>query len=55
MTRHTIDVDHPPARAASDSSATDDRRLGPIALGMKLRATGHGAYVAPRASDYLAY
>jgi len=55
MTRHTIDLHHPPARAASASSATDVRRLGPIALGMRLRATPQGAYVAPTASDYLAY
>ena len=55
MTGHTTDAYQPPVRAVSGSGAVDIRRLGPIALAMRLRVTRQGPYVAPTKSEYFAY
>jgi hypothetical protein len=55
MTRHTIDVYQLAGRTASGSGAIDIRRLGPMALAMRLRATREGPYFAPTETEYFAY
>ena len=54
MTRQ-IDPYQPPLGAASGSGTIDIRRLGPMALAMRLPATRQGPYLAPTENEYFAY